>query len=235
MITSRRRLERWVASSRASNPSGERVHGGLARRCRHAPWRGRCGNGACSPTASRPGQGGSAAVAAEGDRPAVWLSFRRGTCGPGPLLRAGAATFRIDDGGAHHGSGNTAVWAPLAANGIKGRGTQGILYRVEDGTITGAGYLIRQADLIAGKSFRGLSLREISLPAAQHLTIDLIKGATADPNQYLWLWHFLPRSVTFDPCCHRKLPSLTSLPGTFSATGMNVHPKGFYPRMGRHH
>jgi hypothetical protein len=148
----------------------------------------------------------------------------------------GAPAFRIDDGGAHHGSGNTAVWAPLAAKGIKGRGTQGILYRVEDGAITGAGYLIRQADLIAGKSFRGVSFREIPLPAAQHLTIDLVRGATADSNQYLWLWHFLPQEgYARHMLPAGKLPSLTSLPGTFSATGMDVHPKGFYPRMGRHH
>jgi hypothetical protein len=145
--------------------------------------------------------------------------------GRGHFYAVGAATLRIDDGGAHHGSGNTAVWAPLAAKGIKGRGA-----------ITGAGYLIRQADLIAGKSVRGLSLREISLPAAQHLTIDLVKGATADSNQYLWLWHFLPHEGHARPMLSAgKLPALTSLPGTFSTTGMDVHPKGFYPRMGRHH
>ena len=38
-------------------------------------------------------------------------------------------------------------------------------YAVEDGVIVSAGYLVRQADLVAGKSFHGLSLRELDLPA----------------------------------------------------------------------
>jgi len=164
-----------------------------------------------------------------GYRPAGELAGR------GHFYTAGAPTFRIDDGGAHHGSGNTAAWAPLAVKGIKGRGTQGILYRVEDGAITAAGYLIRQADLIAGKSFRGVSFREIPLPAAQHLTVDFVKGATADSNQYLFLWHFLPQEGEARPMLPAgKLPSVTTLPRTFSVIGADVHPNAFYPRMGRH-
>ena len=147
----------------------------------------------------------------------------------------GRGHFYAADGGAHHGSGNTAAWAPLAAKGIKGRGTQGILYRVENGAVTAAGYLVRQADLIAGKSFRGVNFREIPLPAAQHLTIDLIKGATADSNQYLWLWHLLPQEGHARPMLAAgKLPPVTSLPRTFSVIGADVHPNAFYPRMGRH-
>jgi len=155
--------------------------------------------------------------------------------GRGHFYSAGPLAFRIDDGDAHHGSANTAAWAPLSAKGIKGRGTQGILYRVEDGTITAAGYLIRQADLIAGKSFRGLSLRELPLPAAQHLTIDFVKGATADSNQYLWLWHFLPQEGSNRPMLPAaQLPPVTSLPPAFAVIGADVHPNAFYPRMGRH-
>jgi len=164
-----------------------------------------------------------------GYRPAGELAGR------GQFYSAGAPTFRIDDGGAHHGSGNTAAWAPLAAKGIKGRGTQGILYRVEEGAITAAGYLIRQADLVSGKSFRGVSFREIPLPAAQHLTIDFVRGATADSNQFLFLWHFLPQDGPVRPMLPAgKLPSVTTLPPGFTVTGVDVHPKGFYPRMGRH-
>src|SRR5262245_15047977 len=111
--------------------------------------------------------------------------------GRGQFYSAGPLAFRVDDGGAHHGSANTAAWAPLSAKGIKGRGTQGILYRVEEGTITAAGYLIRQADLVAGKSFRGLSLRELPFPAAHYLTIDLVKGVTADADKILWLLSYL--------------------------------------------
>jgi hypothetical protein len=155
--------------------------------------------------------------------------------GRGHFHSAGPLAVRIDDGGAHHGSANTAAWAPLAAKGIRGRGTQGILYRVEDGTVTAAGYLIRQADLVAGKSFRGLSLRELPLPAAQYLTIDFVKGATADSNQYLWLWHFLPPDGRPRPMLPAgQLPPVTSLPPAFTVIGADVQPNAFYPRMGRH-
>jgi hypothetical protein len=149
---------------------------------------------------------------------------------------AGPPVFRIDDGGAHHtGAANTAAWATMAAKGMKGHGTQGVLYRVEDGAITAAGYLIRQSDLVAGKSFRGLTFRELPFPAAQSLTIDLVKGATADGNRYLWLWHFLPQQGQVRPMLPAgELPPVTSLPSRFTVIGADVHPKAFYPRMGRH-
>ena len=235
MISPRTPAGRWVPSSKAIN---------LARACMGTAV-------AAAVTLLGLGSAGSAPAAHQltgPDKAALLRSLPKVTdlpsgyrpagdlAGRGQFYSAGAPTFRIDDGGAHHGSGNTAAWAPLAAKGIKGRGTQGILYRVEEGAITAAGYLIRQSDLVSGKSFRGVSFREITLPAAQHLTVDFVKGATADSNQYLFLWHFLPQEGQARPMLPAgRLPSLTSLPGTFSATGMDVHPKGFYPRMGRHH
>src|SRR5262245_25955953 len=147
----------------------------------------------------------------------------------------GEAASRIDDGASHHGSANTAEWAARLAKGMKSRGAQGALYRVEGGVVTAAGYFIRQPDLVAGKSFRGLTLRELRVPAAHHLTIDLIKGETADANQYLWLWHFVPQQGPVRPMLPAgELPSVTGLPGRFTIIGADVHPKAFYPRMGRH-
>jgi hypothetical protein len=150
---------------------------------------------------------------------------------------AAAPVFRIDDGGAHHaGAANTAAWAAMTTTGMKGHGTQGVLYRVENGAIAGAGYLIRQSDLVAGKSFRALTFRELPFPAAHSLTIDLVKGATADANQYLWLWHFLPQQgQMIRPMVPAgNLPPVTSLPSTFTVIGADAHPNAFYPRMGRH-
>ena len=170
------------------------------------------------------------------DLPAGYRSVGK-LAGLGDFYAAGGeAVFRLDDGGAHHGSGNTAEWAAMLAKGLKGREAQAVLYRVEDGAVTAAGYLIRQADLVAGKSFRGVTFGAPRFPAAQHLTIDLIKGATADANQYLWLWHFLPqqgRAGTMPPTA-AALPSVTTLPSRFAVIGADVHPNAFYPRMGRH-
>jgi hypothetical protein len=156
--------------------------------------------------------------------------------GARPILYAagGKAVARVDDGGAHHGSANTAEWAALLKKGIGSKGTQGVLYRVEHGVVTGAGYLIRQADLVSGKSFRGMTLGSLRVPA-HHLTIDLVKGATPDENQYLWLWHFVPQEGPARPMLPAgELPLLSSLPEKFTVTGMDAHPKAFYPRMGRH-
>jgi hypothetical protein len=111
-----------------------------------------------------------------------------------------------------------------------------VLYRVDGGAITAAGYLIRQSDLVSGKSFRGLNLRGLPFPAARSLTIDLIKGATPGESQYLWLWHFVPQPGDARRMLPRgELPSLTPLSNQFTVIGADAHPKGFYPRMGRHH
>jgi hypothetical protein len=139
----------------------------------------------------------------------------------------------MDDGGTHHGSANTAAWAGLLAKGIKSRGTQGVIYRVDEGSVTAAGYLIRQADLVGGKSFRGLTFGTLRFPAPDHLTIDLLKGPTDDANQYLWLWHFRPGNGG-RTLAAGDLPSVASLPKRFAVIGADVHPNAFYPRMGRH-
>jgi len=156
--------------------------------------------------------------------------------GRGQFYANGAAVPRLDDGGTHHtGAANTASWAALRTKGHTGHGPQGAVYRVEDGVITGAGYLIRQTDLAAGKSFRGLTFRELPFPAAQALTIDLIKGSTPDTALYLWLWHFLPLEGSVPPMLpYGELPPLATLPATFEVIGRDAHPKAFYPRMGRH-
>ena len=144
----------------------------------------------------------------------------------------GRLSFRIDDGDDYHGFDVLPVWA----KGTKGARTQGALYGVEDGVIVSAGYLIRQADLVAGKSFHGLTLRELSFPAAHYLTIDLVEGATADANQYLWLWHFLPQHGPVQPMLSvDELPSVASLPPRFAIYACAEHPNDFCPRMGRHH
>lgn len=154
----------------------------------------------------------------------------------GVFYTAGAPQFRIDDGGAHHGFPAIAEWSKMGTNGPKRARTQGVLYGVENGAITSAGYLIRQADLIASKSFHGLTFRELAFPAAHSMTIDLVKGATPDSNQYLWLWHFLPQQDRARPMLSAgELPSVTSLPKKFAVTACETFPKSFCPQMGRHH
>lgn len=153
--------------------------------------------------------------------------------GRGTYYAAGTPLHRIDDGDAHHGLPATAAWAAKPKD--KRARTQGLLYGIEDGTITSAGYVIRQADLVAGKSFHGLALRELEFPAAHYLTIDLMKGGTESSNQYLWLWHFVPQRDQVRPMLRgRELPLVTSLPRTFSVVPNAAYPNDFYPRMGRH-
>ncbi len=144
----------------------------------------------------------------------------------------GVASSRKDDGDARHGADSLPVWA----RSTKGEPTQGVLYGVEEGVIVSAGYLVRQVDLVGGKSFRNLSLRGLDFPAPQHLTVDFIAGQTADANQYLWLWHFLPREEGVSPpLALGVLPPVTSLPPRFSAYACEQYPNAFCPRMGRHH
>ena len=140
--------------------------------------------------------------------------------------------FRIDDGGHYHGYDGPGVWAKEP----KGTRTQGILYGIENGAIVSAGYLIRQADLAAGKSFHGLTLRELDLPVAQSMTVDLIEGETADSNQYLWLWHFAPAQDAVQPMLSvGQLPSATILPSEYTVVACDHMPETrFCPGMGRH-
>ena len=145
---------------------------------------------------------------------------------------AGTPLFRIDDGDSHHGFDALPVWAKKTT----GARTQGVVYGVEDGVIVSVGYLVRQADLVAGKSFHGLSLRELDFPPVHYLTVDLVEGSTADANLYLWLWHFRPQ---YGPARHMlsagELPVVESLHPRFSVFACEEAPNYFCPRMGRHH
>ena len=152
----------------------------------------------------------------------------------GTFYAAGTPLHRIDDGDAHHGLPATVAWASKPKD--KKAQAQGVLYGVEDGKITSAGYVIRQADLVAGKSFHGLTLRGLDFPAAHYLTIDLIKGATEGSNLYLWLWHFLPQPDRARPMLRTgELASVKSLPPGFAVLRNEAYPNDVYPRMGRHH
>lgn len=151
----------------------------------------------------------------------------------GVFYAAGTPLFRVDHGHAQHGFAALPGWATAAAK--RGRNAQGIVYGVEDGLITSAGYLTRQADLVAAKSFHGLTLRELNLPPARYMTVDFIKGATPDANQYLWLWHFVPQQDRVRPMLRAgELQSVTSLPPTFKVYACEDSPNNFCPRMGRH-
>ena len=149
----------------------------------------------------------------------------------GVFLAGGGLSFRRDDGGDHHGFDALRVWA----SDEKDDPTQGAVYQVGDGAIVAAGYLVRQADLMDGKSFRYLSLRGLDFPAPQYLSVDFVAGETAEANRYLWLWHFLPRSGPASPTVPAgALPPLASLPPRFTLFACAEYPNDFCPRMGRH-
>ena len=141
-------------------------------------------------------------------------------------------SFRVDDGNHYHGYAGPGVWAQEA----KVVRTQGIVYGIDDGAIVSAGYLIRQVDLLSGKSFHGLTLREVDLPVAYSMTIDLIAGETEDSNQYLWLWHFTPTSDIVPLMLSTgQLPLATSLPSEYEVFACDHLPETrFCPGMGRH-
>jgi len=141
-------------------------------------------------------------------------------------------SFRIDDGSHYHGYDGPLVWVQ-EPNSVR---TQGLLYGIGDGAIVSAGYLIRQADLVSGKSLHGLTLRELDLPVAYSMTVDLIEGETEDSNQYLWLWHFTPPDVAAPPMLTvDQLPLATSLPSEYQVFACDHVPETlFCPGMGRH-
>lgn len=144
----------------------------------------------------------------------------------------GQPAVRVDDGDHYHGYDGPGVWATEP----KGTRTQGVLYGVEDGAIVSAGYLIRQSDLVAGKSFHGLTLRQLDFPAARAMTVDLVDGEPEDSNQFLILWHFTPPESSNTPMLPvGQLPSLTSLPEGFEVFACDDYPEAFCPGMGRHY
>ena len=143
----------------------------------------------------------------------------------------GQAAFRIDDGNHYHGYDGPAVWAKEPM----GLRPQGVLYGVEEEAVTSAGYLLRQADLIDGKSFHGLTLRGLDLPTARALTIDFVPGPTPEANLYLFLWHFLPRPGPVAAVRRLSdLPPLSVLPPRFTVYACEAYPNAFCPGMGRH-
>ena len=140
-------------------------------------------------------------------------------------------SHRRDDGGDHHGFDALRHWA----SDEKDDPTQGAVYKVEDGAVVAAGYLVRQSDLVAGRSFRHLSLRGLDFPAPQHMSVELVEGEAAEANRYLWLWHFLPRGSRASPTvAARYPPSVTSLPPRFELFACGEYPNDFCPHMGRH-
>ena len=166
------------------------------------------------------------------DLPAVYSSIGE-LAGRGTFYAAGGRlSFRIDDGNHYHGYAGPGVWAQEA----KGVRTQGLVYGIEDSDIVSAGYLIRQVDLVSGKSFHGLTLRELDLPVAYSMTIDLIAGEIEDSNQYLWLWHFTPANdVAPLMLSVGQLPLAASLPSEHEVFACDHLPETrFCPGMGRH-
>ena len=153
--------------------------------------------------------------------------------GRGMFYAAGdRPAFRIDDGNHYHGYDGPGVWAKDG----KGARTQGILYGVEDGAIVSAGYLIRQADFVSGKSFHGLTLRGLDFPVAHSMTVDLIEGETADADQYLWLWHFSAPDDDAPPMLAAgQLPLASILPSEYEVVACDHYPETrFCDGMGRH-
>jgi len=180
----------------------------------------------------------------DGDRAALRRSLPRvkdlpsGFAPIGDLARwgtfyaaGGRPAFRVDDGDHYHGYDGPGVWAKEP----KGLRPQGVLYGVDGDVVTSAGYLLRQADLLADKSFHGLTLRGLDVPAARSMTIDFVAGATPEANLFLFRWHFLPR---LDPMAPMRplgdLPPLSILPPRFAVAACEAYPKAFCPGMGRH-
>lgn len=143
----------------------------------------------------------------------------------------GEATSRSDDGDHYHGYDGPPLWA----KDLQGARTEGLVYGVEEGAVISAGYLVAQSDLAASKSFHGLTLRELDLPTARYLTVDLVAGETDDSNRYLLLWHFVPPEQPARPVLGLgQLPSTGSLPDDYVVYACDQFPERFCPGMGRH-
>ena len=189
------------------------------------------------------GTGPVAAQESGGDRAAVLQSlprvselppefrFARELADRGVFLAGGGLSYRRDDGGEHHGFDALRHWASDA----KDDPTQGAVYQVKDGAVVAAGYLVRQSDLVAGRSFRHLSLRGLDFPAPQYLSVEFVEAESTEANRYLWLWHFVPRSGAASPSVAAgALPPVTSLPPRFTLFACGEYPNDFCPQMGRH-
>ena len=144
----------------------------------------------------------------------------------------GEAASRGDDGDHYHGYDGPPLWA----EDLKGTRTDGVVYGVEGDAVVSAGYLVAQEDLAAGKSFHGLTLRELDFPAARSLTVDLVQGESGDSNQYLLLWHFVATEQPAKPVLELgQLPAVDTLPEDYVVYACNQFPQRFCPGMGRHY
>ena len=144
----------------------------------------------------------------------------------------GQRTYRKDDGSHYHGYAGPGVWAQEP----KGTRTDGVVYGVEGGHVVSAGYILRQADLTAGRSFHGLTLRALDFPAAHAFTTDFLPDETSGDHRFLMLWHFRPPAGQRPEMLpHGQLPLLTSLPQRFSVYACDQYPDLFCPGMGRHY
>jgi hypothetical protein len=155
--------------------------------------------------------------------------------GRGEFYAAGGeGAIRAHDGSHYHGYDGPLVWATEGT----GVGTQGLLYGVTDGSVVSAGYLIPQEDLAAGRSFHGMTLREVDLPLARSMTVDLILGDTPGTGRYLFLWHFSPTQESTEPAAPAvgDLPPLASLGDRYTVIACDHVPDTrFCPGMGRHY
>ena len=140
----------------------------------------------------------------------------------------GRAAYRLDDGTHYHGYDAPIGWSkqPEPVN------AQGVLYGVHGDSVVSAGYLLRQADLTASRSFRGLTLRGLDFPAAHSLTTDFLPDETTGNHQYLLLWHFRPFVEHGLP--YGQLPPRSILPPRFSVFACEQFTDVFCPGMGRH-
>ena len=140
----------------------------------------------------------------------------------------GKAAYRLDDGTHYHGYDAPIGWSKMP----KPVNTQGVLYGVDGDSVVSAGYLLRQADLTASRSFRGLTLRGLDFPAAHSFTTDFVPDETTGNHLYLLLWHFRPFVEHGLP--YGQLPPRETLPPRFTVFACDQFAEVFCPGMGRH-
>lgn len=181
-----------------------------------------------SSAAQVPSGGGAAALPRVSDLPSDFQPVGE-IAGRGPFHAAGGRTaYRLDDGTHYHGYDAPIGWAqhPKPVN------AQGVLYGVDGDSVVSAGYLLRQADLTAGRSFRGLTLRGLDFPAPHSFTTDFVPDETTGDHRFLLLWHFRPFVEHGLP--YGQLPPRSILPPRFTVFACDQFPDVFCPGMGRH-
>jgi len=109
---------------------------------------------------------------------------------------------------------------------------QGIVYEIDANKIVSAGYLIRQRDLAAGRSFHGLNLREFEFPPAYSMTVEFVE----DSSSYLFLWHFTTANGSSKSSLPvGVLPDASELTDGYQVFACDHVPETkFCPGMGRH-